>query len=289
MTTQDKGTNGSRRLPRSTVLPPKVLFHSMWKALSGLFFLRFGWAKALYLTMLVTYLKRAGKGKVDLFGFCVMDNHAHKAAGLQAGPEHYSNWMRDAHSTFAQDFNARRKRYGPVGNDRPKTVVIRDQEGLKRVMFYQDYNAVAADIVQHPRDWKWSSYNFYAHGEVNKWTKHLTKPQWYLDLADTDEERQRLYREQAEEYWRKRMLPTNEQADRSFAYGDTAYNRKTSRFMTELAKLLARKKQPRRTIVKMMRQKFKALHDQAADWSSQAEGDPAEGEQAVVGGAGPPN
>ena len=39
-------------------------------------------------------------------------------------------------------------------HDRSKTVVIRDQEGLKRVMFYGDYDPVAAKMVSHPREWK---------------------------------------------------------------------------------------------------------------------------------------
>ena len=277
---------GSRRLPRSVVLPPKVMFHSMYKAVSGLFLLRYDWVKALYLTMLVTVLQKFKK--VNLFAFSIMDNHAHKAAELLADHKQYSKWMQEAHSRFAQGFNERRNRYGPVANDRPKTVVIRDQEGLKRVMFYQDYNAVAAGLVDHPGDYEWSSYNFYAHGKVNRWTKHLTKPQWYLDLADTDEGRQRLYREQAVEYWRKKMLPTEDQADRAFAYGDTAYNRKTSRFMTDVAKMLAKKKHARRTIVRMMRKEFNALHRVVADWSAEADGGSAGDGEGAPGAAGPP-
>jgi putative transposase len=275
-----------RRLPRSTILPPGVLFHSIWKALNSYCYLRYDWAKILYLTMLVTVLRKVER--ISLFGFCIMDNHAHKAAELLAGPEPYSSWMRDAHSGFAQGYNLRNKRTGPVGNDRPKTIVIRDQEGLKRVMFYQDYNPVAAGLVEHPKDWRWSSYRFYAYGEKNSWTKHLTKPQWYLDLADTDEERQRLYREQAAEYWRKKMLPTEEQADKAFAYGNTEYNRKTSRFMTELARMLAKKTQSRRTVVQTMRREFKALHREVADWTGDA-GKLADGDgEGTSGNAGPP-
>lgn len=277
---------GSRRLPRSVVLPPKVMFHSMWRIISGYFFLRFPWAKSLYLTLLITVLQKFRK--VNLFSFCVMDNHAHKAAELLADHTQYSKWLQDAHSSFAQNFNARQKRYGPVSNDRSKTVVIRDQEGLKRVMFYGDYNPVAAKLVNHPSEWKWSSYNFYAYGKVNQWTKHLTKPQWYLDLADTDEERQRLYREQAAEYWRRKLLPTKQQADGSFAYGPIAYNRKTSRFMADLAEMLAKKKHSRRTIVRMMRKEFSALHREAVDWSSEAEGGLAGTGEGASGAAGPP-
>jgi REP element-mobilizing transposase RayT len=286
MASSNSRVPGSRRLPRSTILPPKVLFHSMWKALNSRFYLRYDWAKTLYLTLLVAVLQKFKK--VNLFGFCIMDNHAHKAAELLADHKQYSRWMRDAHSGFGQEYNRRNKRTGPVGNDRPKTVVIRDQEGLKRVMFYQDYNAVAAGIVDHPSKWKWSSYNYYAHGQVNRWTKHLTKPQWYLELADTDEERQRLYREQAAEYWRRKMLPTEAQADGTFAYGPTSYIRKTSRFMTDLARMMAKKKHPRRTIAKMMREEYKALHGVAADWSGESDAGVTGGGQGALGGADPP-
>jgi putative transposase len=277
---------GSRRLPRSTILPPKVLFHSVWKALNSNFYLRYDWAKTLYLTLLVAVLQKFNK--LSLFAFCIMDNHAHKAAELLGNHVQYSKWMQDTHSGFGQNYNHRNKRTGPVGNDRPKTIVIRDQEGLKRVMFYQDYNPVAAGIVDKPGDWKWSSYNYYAYGKVNSWTKHLTKPQWYLDLAETDEERQRLYREQAAEYWRKKMLPTEEQVDRAFAYGPTAYNRRTSRFMTDLAKMLAKKKHSRRALVKMMREEFSTLHGGAADWSSELGGGATGADEGASGGVDPP-
>jgi len=236
--------------------------------------------------MLVTVLMKLKK--VNLFGFCIMDNHAHKAAELLADHRQYSKWMQEAHSGFAMGYNRRNRRTGPVGNDRPKTIVIRDQEGLKRVMFYQDYNPVAAGLVEHPKDWPWSSYNYYAHGHENAWTRHLTKPQWYLDLADTDEERQRIYRKQAAKYWRRKMLPTEEQADRKFAYGDTEYNRKTSRFMTDLAKMLSRKKAPRKAVVKMMRKEYGALHREAADWANDM-GEAASGAgEGAAGNAGPP-
>lgn len=41
------------------------------------------------------------------------------------------------------------KRRGPVGQDRPKTVVAEDAEALKRIMFYHDWNPVEAGMVNH--------------------------------------------------------------------------------------------------------------------------------------------
>jgi len=238
----------------------------MWKAINGAFFLRFDWAKTLYLASLFMFLKAKGKGNVALHSFCVMDNHTHKAAALKKGPEHYSNWMRCAHSRFGLLFNRRRRRQGPVGQDRPKTVVIEDEEGLRRTMFYHDYNPVAAGIVEHPGDYRYSSYNFYAHGVVNGWTKHLTPPQWYLDLAANPEERQRKYRKMASEYWRKKLLPSEKDAEGGYTYGSQGYMRKTSRFMAAVSRHIRRRTYSRHDLARLVGRLFEGLREEAAAW-----------------------
>jgi len=255
-----------RRIARTYCLPPGAIFHSMWRALNGAFFLRWNWVKTLYLTCLAVFLKRA-KGNVAWHSFCIMDNHGHKAATLREGSEWYSKWMRSAHSSFGLLFNQRRKRRGPVAEGRPKTVVIEDQEGLKRTMFYGDYNPVAADIVKHPKDYKWSSYRFYAYGETSPWTKHLTRPQWYEELGDTDEVRQRRYRELAAEYWRKKLLPKEALIDEGFAYGTSEYVRKSSRFMAAVARHVRKRTFKRRDLAHLVGRVFEGLASEVNSWA----------------------
>jgi hypothetical protein len=65
-----------------------------------------------------------------------------------------------------------------------------------RVHFYIEANPIRAGMVKPEklRNYFWNSYRFYAHGEVDEWTKHITPPQWYIDLDQTPEGRQRAYR-----------------------------------------------------------------------------------------------
>jgi hypothetical protein len=49
-----------------------------------------------------------------------------------------SQTERDAHSSFGQRYNKKFGRTGPVAQDRPKTLVVQNQEGLKKLMFYHD-------------------------------------------------------------------------------------------------------------------------------------------------------
>ena len=126
------------------------------------------------------------------------------AAELEEDYTYMSFWARSFLSSFAQKLNKVLKRRGPVGQGRPKTVVVEDQEGLMRLMFYHDWNPVAAGMCKHPSEYYHSSYNFYAFGKTNKWTEHITPPQWYIDLGDTPDERQTLYRLLCDKYWEER-------------------------------------------------------------------------------------
>jgi hypothetical protein len=73
-------------------------------------------------------------------------------------------------------------------------------------MFYGDANPVRAGIVCHPKNYRWSSYQFYAYGKTDGVSKHLTPPPAYLALGRTAKVRQRKYREQCDAYLRRAGL-----------------------------------------------------------------------------------
>jgi putative transposase len=90
--------------------------------------------------------------------------------------------------------------------DRPKTLVIQDNQHLMNVAFYCDANPVRAGIVKHPGDYMWSSYRFYAHGKPMPWLDSITPFDWYLELGSTPKERQRAYRRMCDAYLRREGL-----------------------------------------------------------------------------------
>ena len=228
------------RLPREYSLPARSIFHFMWRAINGEFFLSSDEVKRAFLDRFFRFFG-AASGNVLVYAFAVMSNHFHKAGELVKDSKPLSRWARSAHSSFGQWLNRRLKRRGPVAQERPKTVVAEDQEQLKRIMFYIDWNPVRAGMCQHPSEYQFSSYRFYAHGEVNPWTRHLTPPEWYLELGDTDEVRQRRYREECDRYEHEGLLPSDEEADTAHAVGREEYVRRRTVLMKAVGKLLCRR------------------------------------------------
>jgi putative transposase len=222
----------------------------MWRAINGEFFLAEDSVKEVFLDRFFKFFKVA-KGKVEVYSFVVMSNHFHLAGKLNGGHQPMSNWARSAHSSFAVWLNRKLRRRGPVAQDRPKTIVAEDQESLKRTMFYHDWNPVRAGMCQHPSEYPFSSYRFYAFGEVNKWTRQLTPPQWYLELADQPEQRQLRYREDCDLYNAERMLPDDDfeaRADSGHATGSAPFETARNTVLRRLANWLCRKTVPRKEI-----------------------------------------
>jgi REP-associated tyrosine transposase len=158
-----------------------------------------------------------------------MSNHYHEASCLLEDSKHFSNWARSAHSSFGQSYNKKFGRRGPVAQDRPKTLVVQDQEGLKKLMFYHDWNPVRAGICQHPEEYEFSTYKYYAHGETNQWTEHITPPDWYIVLSDDPKERQAQYRNLCQEYKDKELIPTQTMTEEGNAFGQEEFTRNQGR------------------------------------------------------------
>jgi putative transposase len=236
------------RIARHLLLPAKSAFHYMWRCINGEMFMRSDKLKEVFLDSFFKFFKRA-RGKVLVYSFCVMSNHFHMAAELLAKAKYMSLWARAGNSSFAQKLNAILKRRGPVGQDRPKTVVAEDADALMRIMFYHDWNPVEAGLVSHPSQYRYSSYNFYAYGEENRWTRVLTRPQWYLDLGATDEARQAEYRRLCDAYWAdKQARLVKAQADHGYGIGSDKFVGHRTRLMQAMRHQQRYGRIPRRTL-----------------------------------------
>lgn len=87
------------------------------------------------------------------------------------------------------------KRKGQVVMDRFKSPVIQTDADLLKVMFYIDLNPKRAHMVMHPKDYRWSSYRYYAFGEPDPLIDPAPS---YLQLGLSPEERQSEYRHMVE-------------------------------------------------------------------------------------------
>lgn len=75
--------------------------------------------------------------------------------------------------------------------DRFKSPCIQSDRALLAVMTYQDLNSYRAKKVGHPKQYRWSSYHFYAYGKKDSL---LTEAPSYLAMGNSPEERQQAYR-----------------------------------------------------------------------------------------------
>lgn len=92
-----------------------------------------------------------------IHAYCLMDNHFHLLVETPDG--NISTTMRDLNGNYTQWFNTRHNRVGHLFQGRYKAFVIEKEAYLLAVARYIVLNAVRAGFVDHPRQWKWCSYN----------------------------------------------------------------------------------------------------------------------------------
>jgi len=186
------------RLSRFKVLSEDTgIVHLFWRCHNKEFLLKPEKMKKLFFQSLIFgLLHKNTTNSVKLHAYCLMDNHVHKQMSFENGAAKLSHFMRVANGVFGLLFNKANQRSGKVANERPKTPLIGDTEAQMRVHFYIEANPLRADkaTLKNLRFFRWCSYRFYAHGIVDKYTEHLTQPEWYIKLGKTAAERQRVYR-----------------------------------------------------------------------------------------------
>ncbi len=98
---------------------------------------------------------------VERFGwichaYCLMSNHYHLL--VETPTANLSRGMRHLNGVYTQSFNRKHKRSGHVFQGRFKSRLIEKESHLLEVARYIVLNPVRAKMVDHPRQWIWSSY-----------------------------------------------------------------------------------------------------------------------------------
>lgn len=175
-------------LARHDIVYDGAYFHLTWQCHDHSWFLEEESAKQFYYNLLLKYKDRYG---VLIHSYAFMDNHPH-LTGKTKTVDGMSSLMQTVNSQFAKEINKRKKRWGQVVMDRFKSPVVETDQALLNVMIYGDTNAPRAGKVAHPKDYRWCSYRYYAHGEPDPL---ITPAPSYLALGETPEARQVAYRE----------------------------------------------------------------------------------------------
>ena len=94
--------------------------------------------------------------RVRCHAYCLMGNHYH--ALLQTPEGNLSTAMRQLNGVYTQRFNRRHERSGHIFQGRYGAQLVDGHAHLHEVCRYVVLNPVRAGLVEHPRDWAWSSY-----------------------------------------------------------------------------------------------------------------------------------
>ncbi|MFH1441857.1 MAG: transposase [Candidatus Omnitrophota bacterium] len=129
------------------------------------------------------------KNKINIFHYCIMDNHVHLIVWISC----VSNLPKFMKQLSLLYFNYYKKRYGYWGHicqGRYKNNVIETAGYLLHCGKYIELNPVRAGIVNLPQDYIFSSYKYYSFGHPDDL---ISENPVFLGLADNYLERQKQY------------------------------------------------------------------------------------------------
>lgn len=128
---------------------------------------------------------------IQLHAYCLMTNHTH----LLLTPEKacaVSKLMKRLGQRYVQRINRLYRRTGTLWEGRFKSALVSSDRYLLACYRYIELNPMRAGMVEHPGEYRWSSYRINAqHGLGQLITPHPN----YLDLAPDPEQRREAYRE----------------------------------------------------------------------------------------------
>ena len=94
----------------------------------------------------------------SLYGYVLMPDHWHALIGV-SNPLTVSRVVQNIKWISARRLNRHRSRTGPVWQHQFWDRFVRHDKEFGHRLAYMHLNPVRKDLVKHPEDWKWSSYN----------------------------------------------------------------------------------------------------------------------------------
>ncbi|MBI4710368.1 MAG: transposase [Nitrospirae bacterium] len=132
------------------------------------------------------------KYKFKLYHYVLMSNHVHLVMEPAEKGGTLAEIMKGINLSYAQYYKVCYKHIGHFWQDRYKSIIIAKDNYLLACGSYVELNPVRARKAEDPQDYKWSSYNAYAHGKKDVL---LDKHPIYKGLSKNESERRMQYRE----------------------------------------------------------------------------------------------
>ena len=99
------------------------------------------------------------KYEVDIYAYCLMDNHIHLL--MRAADENLPLFFQSLGVRFVHWYNTKYSRVGYLFQDRYHSVPIENRRAFLNVLVYIHNNPVKANVCRIPSEYKWSSFNAY--------------------------------------------------------------------------------------------------------------------------------
>jgi putative transposase len=128
----------------------------------------------------------------QIHAFVLMTNHVHLLMTPTVA-NGISKLMQGLGRRYVAYINHVYQRTGTLWEGRYKASLVAEDNYLLACMRYIELNPVRAGMVEHPGDYRWSSYRYNAYGKSCGLT--ITEHDRHLALAGAVDERQHCYRE----------------------------------------------------------------------------------------------
>lgn len=144
-----------------------------------------------YLVYLEWLEEYSAKYQCLIHAYVLMTNHVHLLV-TPTKAESVGLMMKHLGQRYVQYINREYKRSGTLWEGRFKSCIAQDDNYVLGCYRYIELNPVRANIVEHPAEYRWSSYRVNAQAEK---TTLITPHQQYHNLAIGDGDRRNAYRE----------------------------------------------------------------------------------------------
>lgn len=184
-----------------------------------------------YLFYLDHLAKQSEKAGCAIHAYCLMTNHVHllltprnaESAGLM---------MKGLGQRYVQYINRTYRRSGTLWEGRFKSCITREESYVLACYRYIELNPVRAGMVEHPAEYRWSSYRCNAQGEPSSF---LFKHSVYEGLGSSSISRAIAYRD----FFRFELDPGMVDDIRQATHGNYALG--SSHFKTEIEEAVGRR------------------------------------------------
>jgi putative transposase len=112
--------------------------------------------RAVYVSIMVRWQQKTG---VRIAAFVLMPNHVHFIV-VSPTPEALSKWISNGHREYSKWLNTTEETTGHNWEGRFYSVLM-DPAHCLNALRYVEQNPVAAKLVEHPWQWRWSSAPFH--------------------------------------------------------------------------------------------------------------------------------